>query len=389
MRRVLCRLSVVVLVAGAGLCAHGASAQTRPTDSSGGLVEWMIPAASRRIPQTPAEEEIGKTRGRPLPQPELLQPTLDPALPDYRVRRGLRLAGTFKVSASDVLADLVRRWIAGFERDYPRVHLVLSPPFAGSLGAVALARGQIDAAFVSRELRPSDIALFKARYGYPPLSVPVSGGSYRQFGFLDSIVFVVNKVNPIEQLSFDQLDRVLSSTHARGGEAITTWGELGLKGKWKDRPIHIYGIQPWNGFEEFVRQRVLSADGKRGQWRDGISFARTVFPIAEEVAGDPDGIGYTGMAFVDAPVKLVALQAKTNGPAIAPTYENVASAGYLLSRLVYLNLDKAPGKPLPQALKQFLLYILSRQGQQKVLEQAIYLPLRAGQARAGRAMLAP
>jgi hypothetical protein len=41
----------------------------------------------------------------------------------------------------------------------------------------------------------------------------------------------------------------------------------GLAGDWADEPIHIVGIQPWNGFEEFVRQRVMDANGKRGAWR--------------------------------------------------------------------------------------------------------------------------
>ncbi|MBU6474055.1 MAG: substrate-binding domain-containing protein, partial [Alphaproteobacteria bacterium] len=309
-------------------------------------------------------------------------------LPAYRVRRGLRLSGTFKVAASDVLPDLARRWIAGFEHDYPGVHIALSPPFAGSLGAVELANGKIDAVFVSRELRPSDIAAFETKYGYAPLSVPVSGGSYRHFGFLDSVAFVVNRHNPIAALSFAELDRVLSSTHLRGGAAITTWGQLGLTGEWENRPIHSYGIKPWNGFEEFVRQRVLSTSGARGEWRQGISFAATVFPIAAEVANDPDGIGYTGMAFVDSPVKILALRAEGAGPAVSPSYENVASAAYPLSRLVYFNVNKRPGKALAPALEQFLLYILSRQGQGKVLDQAIYLPLRAGQVRLSRALLA-
>ncbi|MBU6472319.1 MAG: phosphate ABC transporter substrate-binding protein, PhoT family, partial [Alphaproteobacteria bacterium] len=133
--------------------------------------------------------------------------------------------------------------------------------------------------------------------------------------------------------------------------------------------------------------RVLSANGRRGQWRDGIAFAKTVFPIAGEVAKDPDGIGYTGMAFVDAPVKLLALQAEAGKPYYPPTYENVASADYPLSRLVYLNLNRVPGKPLDPALQQFLLYILSRQGQQDVLDQAIYLPLRARQVDESRKLI--
>jgi len=64
----------------------------------------------------------------------------------------------------------------------------------------------------------------------------------------------------------------------------------------------------------------------------------------------------------------------------APTYENVALAKYPLSRLIYANLNAAPGKPRPPALKEFLTFIVSKQGQQVVLSQAVYLPLRGWQS---------
>ena len=161
---------------------------------------------------------------------------------------------------------------------------------------------------------------------------------------------------------------------------------MGATGDWADKPIHIYGVQPWNGFEEFVRQRVLGFAGKRGEWREGIPFDKVVFPIAGRVAQDRYGIGYAGLAYVDQPVKLLALAKENGGPFVAPSYENVATSAWPLSRVVYLNLDKTPGKPLAPALDEFLRFVLSREGQQLVLNQAIYLPLRASQVADSRAM---
>ncbi|MGW1706065.1 hypothetical protein ACWCP8_11050 [Streptomyces sp. NPDC002206] len=119
-----------------------------------------------------------------------------------------------------------------------------------------LIKGKLDCVFVSRELKPADIQGFHDAFGYDPLSIPISGGSYRHFGFLDSVGFMVNKKNPVDKLSLDPLDAVLSTTHNRGGKAATTWGDLRATGDWADKPIHIVGLQPWNGFEEFVRERV-------------------------------------------------------------------------------------------------------------------------------------
>jgi phosphate transport system substrate-binding protein len=350
--------------------------------------EWVVPSLPPNHPQTPADEEAGRQQGRKTPVPEVLQPMLDSELRDYRPA-ATGLSGNYKAASSDVLPGLVKQWIAAFHRYYPNVNIELAPPYAGSLGAKELIRGDLDLVFVSRELRPDDISEFKAKFGYDPLSVPICGGSYRHFGFLDAVAFFVNKENPIEELSFNQLDGILSSTHFRNGKTISTWGDLGLTGEWADKPIRVYGVKPWNGFEEFVRQRVLSIPGKRGEWRDGISFEKVVFPLATRVAQDRYGIAYSGVAYIDSGVKVLPLAPTDTGDYYAPTYENVASAKYPLSRLVYVNTNASSSKPLPPALKEFFAFILSKQGQQIVLDQAIFLPLRSWQAEASSSLLQP
>jgi len=299
----------------------------------------------------------------------------------------VQIAGSFKGAASDVMVVIAQKWIDKFKTYYPGVTLTIAPPYAGSLGAVELVKGDLDFVFVSRELRPDDIKAFKGKFGYEPTSIPISGGSYRHYGALDAVAFFVNKDNPIEQLTFDQLDAMYSSTHHRGGTAITKWGDLGLTGEWADKPIALYGIQPWNGFEEFVRQRVLSAGDKRGEWRDGIKFEKVVFPMAKDIAADRYGIAYSGVAYLDAGVKVIPLIAKAGDSPQAPTYENVAMATYPLSRLTFFNINKAPGKPLPPALEEFVRFVLSREGQQVVLDHARYIPLRANQVEDARKLL--
>jgi len=58
-----------------------------------------------------------------------------------------------------------------------------------------------------------------------------------------------------------------------------------------------------------------------------------------------------------------------------------------LSRLTFFNTNKAPGQPLNPALDEFLRFILSREGQQIVLEHAAYIPLRANQVQTSRALI--
>jgi phosphate transport system substrate-binding protein len=362
-----------------------AGAQSPPTARP--MVEWVLPATPTNKPQTDAQAEEGRQKGRELPAPEILQPMLDVRLPPYQPRRDIQISGSLKGAASDVLTVLAQKWMDKFKTYYPNASLSIAPPYAGSLGAIELIKGDLDFVFVSRELKPDDIAQFKTKFGYDPLSVPISGGSYRHFGALDAVAFFVNKDNPIEQLTYKQLDAMYSTTRLHGGGAITKWGDLGLTGEWADKPIKLYGIKPWNGFEEFVRQRVLSIGGKRGEWRDDINYEKVVFPMAKNIAADRYSIGYSGLAYTDAAVKIIPLVVKEGDAPQAPTYENVALATYPLSRLLYFNTNKAPGKAMNPMMEEFLRFALSRDGQQVVLDHARYVPLRASQAAAARELL--
>jgi phosphate transport system substrate-binding protein len=372
---------IAVAVASLAFATAALAQDARP------MVEWVVPALPTNKPQTPEQTKAGQQQGRELPAPEILQPMLDPALPAFVPRRE-KLTGTFKGASSDVLTVVAQAWFQKFKQYHPGVSLTISPPYAGSLGAIELIKGDLDFVFVSRELKPDDIKGFKEKFGYDPLSVPIMGGSYRHFGALDAIAFYVHKDNPIEKLTFDQIDAIYSTTHHRGGKPIRTWGDLGLTGEWADKPIKAWGIKPWNGFEEFVRQRVLSVGDKRGEWREDISYEKVVFPMAKRVADDRYAVGYSGIAYIDQPVKVIPVSEGKGKPFEAPTYEGVAAAAYPLSRLVFFNTNKAPGKPLNPAMEEFLRFVLSREGQQIVLDHARYIPLRGSQAEQSRALLA-
>lgn len=347
-----------------------------------GQIVWPLPTSTVLVPQSDAEKAASQAAGRALPNPELLQPSLDPALKPFVPTPGLVINRTFNVGSSDVLPTLVAAWTQAFRKHHPGFALTIDKPMAGSLGTLELIKGNLDFVFVSRELKPTDISGFSEKFGYEPFSVPISGGSWRHFGFLDAIGIMVHRDNPIAQLSFAQLDAIFSSTRHRGGKAIRTWGDLGLTGKWAKRPVVAYGIKPWNGFEEFVRQRVLSTQDRRGEWRADMHFDPTFFAVARRVAADPGAVGYTGLSAMDSEVKMIPVSSEPQGPYLTPAYENVASATYPLSRLIYLNANAKPGVGLDPALREFVRFILSRDGQEVIRAHAIYLPLRARQVEA-------
>ena len=359
----------------AALCPQ--SAEAAPPSS--GVVDWVVPAVETVEPRSEEEKALGIQEGRTEPRPELLQPLLDDQLPDYQGIKPASVSGSFRAAASDILPGLINVWVTEFQAMYPNVEITLPPPYAGSLGALELIEGNVDFVFVSRELKPSDIASFEERYGYPPLSIPIVAGSYRHYGFLDALAVFVHRSNPLEEISLSQLDAIFSTTRHRGGDAVETWGDLGLGGIWSDRPVKRFGVKPWNGFEEFFRQRVLNHGEARGEWRGDVHFDKVVFPVAARVAAEPNAIGYTGMAYLDAPVRVLPIRLSPEGPLVAPSFENVATALYPLSRLIYLNLNRPPGEKLPGAVTELLRFILSGRGQEIVREHGIFLPLRAHQ----------
>jgi phosphate transport system substrate-binding protein len=53
----------------------------------------------------------------------------------------------------------------------------------------------------------------------------------------------------------------------------------------------------------------------------------------------------------------------------------VANRSYPLTRTVYFYINRTPGKPVSPLVREFLRYILSREGQADVARQEIYLPL--------------
>lgn len=332
--------------------------------------------------------------GRPPPPREFLQPTLDSDLASYRP---CGASGRLEGTAPPILVDLVGRWLRAFHEHEARVRVDVPPPYLPPQGELnprlrAFIEGRLDFAFVTREMAASDVDAFRRVHGFAPLQLPVSGGSYRHFGFVDSVAVIVNERNPLRGLTLAELDAIFSHTRYRGHPAqVTTWNEIGVR-EWAGRPVHIVGSGAWAAEESaratFFRERVMDSDGRRGEWRknDAPPDAGDSI-VVEAVATDPLAIGFTGMGHLSPEVRAIALSPRAGMPFIEPTYENVARADYPLSRLFYLVIAPKPGQPLAPALDAFARFLLSREGQAVVLSEGVFLPLRAAQVQTARQLL--
>jgi phosphate transport system substrate-binding protein len=99
--------------------------------------------------------------------------------------------------------------------------------------------------------------------------------------------------------------------------------------------------------------------------------------MLEQLAHDKYGIAYSGIEHAQgiSGLRAVALQAEDGGPYVLPSHETVQDRSYPLSRSIFFYLNREPGKPLDPIQREFLRYVLSRDGQAVVEQMHLYLPL--------------
>ena len=66
---------------------------------------------------------------------------------------------------------------------------------------------------------------------------------------------------------------------------------------------------------------------------------------------------------------------------VAPTAETFHQRTYPLVNAVYLYLNRPAGRPVPPRLKEFLAFVLSREGQQAIVDDGMFIPLTADAVR--------
>jgi len=325
------------------------------------------------------------------------------ALPDYVPDQ--QVAGMLRSWGNGHMAALMKNWEEGFRRYQPGIYFTDS--LRGTASApFGLFENVADLALMGRQIFTYEYYGIYRRSLMVPMEIAVATGSFDVPGKTFALTVFVHRDNPLAKLTLGQLDGIYgaqrtggwkglnwSKEAARGPERnIRTWGQLGLTGKWADKPIHLYGppgVYP--GGQTFFQARVM---GGADTWAEGLHEYADRPAMMEALTRDPLGIAYTGACYQTAQTKALALAETEAGPYVVPTKATVADRSYPLSRLVYICFapDQPSGDPadpkVDPKVREFLRYILSRQGQQDVAREGGYLPLTADLARAQLAVLA-
>ena len=80
----------------------------------------------------------------------------------------------------------------------------------------------------------------------------------------------------------------------------------------------------------------------------------------------PRGIGYSGIGYRTSEVRALPLAKKAGEALVEPTFDNALNGKYPLGRALYIYVDKKPNEPLPPLVKEFLKFVLSKEGQEVV-----------------------
>ena len=285
---------------------------------------------------------------------------VDPGIAAYTKIAGID--GSVSSVGSDTLNNLMAYWQEGFKKQYPNV-IISNDPKGSSAAPKALIDGTADIGPMSREMKEEEIQKFEAKFGYKPAKVAVC---------IDALAVFVHKDNPVKSLTLEQADAIFSSTRKRGyKEDISKWGQLGAsEGDWGNLAITLYGRNAASGTYGFFKDHVF----KGGDYKSTVKEQPGSSSVVSTVSEDRSAVGYSGIGYKTAGVRAVPLAAKEGGEAYDATAENCYSGKYPLSRFMYIYLNKAPGKELSPVLREFLLFILSKEGQEIVVKDG-FIPL--------------
>ncbi len=290
---------------------------------------------------------------------------IDPQLLPYKKVSG-EVSGSLKCVGSDTMNNLVALWCEGFKTFYPSVREGVEGKGSAS-GPPALTEGTSTFGPMSRDWKPSEIDLFKSKHGYPPTVVPTA---------IDMLAVFVHKDNPIKSMSLQQVDAIFSKNRTGGSKSdIRTWGDLGLDGEWKDKPISLYGRNATSGTYGYFKENALF----KGDFKPTVKEQPGSSSVVQAVASDRFGIGYSGFGYRTSDVRAVPLSAKDGGTVVDVVAVNAYSGDYPLARFLYLSVNLKPGQSLDPLRREFLRYVLSASGQADVMKDG-YLPVTSKMA---------
>jgi phosphate transport system substrate-binding protein len=327
-------------------------------------------------------------------------------LPAYQPKAPV--TGTIRMWGSNYITDgnLGEYWEKAFLKFHPGVKFEYNM-LTTRAAVPSLVFGVSDLG-IGRKITTEELQLYQRYKSHDPVEITIATGSYNVTGWQPGFGIVVAKDNPLTRITLEQLDGIFGAERlggwigtdwhpefARGPEKnIRTWGQLGLTGEWADKEITPYGLNQRYHQATEISDRILQGSDK---WNERLRIYAN-YVGADDGKGSSMGFGRLkrglnddlikdryGIAYIAAPVgnglppelKALELARTAAGPYYAYTLENLRSRKYPFFDEIYAYADGATGPALDPKVREYLRFIVSREGQEAVMRDGKYLPLTA------------
>lgn len=251
---------------------------------------------------------------------------------------------------SDTIVNLALAWAERYQQEHPEVRISVTGGGSGT-GIASLINGTVDIANASRQITPQEVQEAQ-KHGIDPFEHVIAR---------DAIAVLVNPGNPIQKLTLEQISKIFRGEY-------NNWKELGGA----DRPIVRVSRETNSGTHVYFLESVI----RLGQKRKDIFAADTLLlpsseGIISEVGDNPNAIGYDGLGYVTAQVKVLAVAKKAGGDYILPSAQTVNTGTYPISRDLYMYTPKK----YSAAIQAYLDWIITPEAQKIVVDLG-FVPIK-------------
>jgi phosphate transport system substrate-binding protein len=361
------------------------SSQSQPTEES------------KRLPTGSAAERKARMQAR-ANSPAYTKKFDLSGLPSYVPED--KPSGTLRICGNNYIGDapLGGWWKEAFGKVQPGIKIEYNLPSA----AIAIPCMYMGHADIGINHEPSfyDYLGFLRLKGYEPTGFSVFTGSYNYVGWQNNLVIIVNKDNPITKITMKQLDGIFGSVRDGGwvgsnwhpemkrgaDQDLRNWGQMGLGGEWASRHItpHGYALRYATAIE-FSNKVLQASDKWNGDLHTYANYKRPDFTtyleadqIFDNIRKDPAAIGYA--RYHDgfpSDIKILAVAKDDNSPAVPYTIDTLQNRSYPLWGDQSFWVSVKPGEKMDPKVREFIRFVLSREGQELVQKDGKYLPLTA------------
>ena len=314
---------------------------------------------------------------------------VDPALPAYQPH-AVTAPSDARYSLPDgsiriIGAEHAQVIVDGFNALFGKTHpgFKFTTQLKGTTTAMpALTHGVTLFGPMGREVNHIELVPYQKIVGQEPLELCVAHDSNTSHTAATNLAIYVNKANPVERLTVEQVAQIFATGHAKGD--IANWNQVGLKDEWAKRAIHVYATPEYTGFGDYMQRHQLGglqSAPNTERYNDSTD-------ILKHVSEDPAAIGIAAIGRATAQTKIVALAGKEGGEYSAGSVEDVIGGKYPYGRFLTFAVRRVPGQPLDPLVKEYMRLVYSMEGQKIIAaEEGAYIPLTAQEAAAQLARL--